>query len=58
MEVFAGFLAQTDYEVGRLINALDQIGELDNTIIFYIVGDNGATAEGGLAGSINELRVF
>ncbi|GAA6618243.1 arylsulfatase [Scytonema sp. NUACC26] len=58
MEVFAGFLAQTDYEVGRLINAIDQIGELDNTIIFYIVGDNGASAEGGLAGSINELRVF
>jgi arylsulfatase A-like enzyme len=58
MEVFAGFLGQTDYEVGRLINAIDQIGELDNTIIFYIVGDNGASAEGGLAGSINELRVF
>ncbi|MBR8840743.1 MAG: arylsulfatase [Stigonema ocellatum SAG 48.90 = DSM 106950] len=58
MEVFAGFLAHTDHEVGRLINAIDQIGELDNTIIFYIVGDNGASAEGGLAGSINELRVF
>ncbi|MUG94240.1 sulfatase-like hydrolase/transferase [Scytonema sp. UIC 10036] len=58
MEVFAGFLAQTDYEVGRLINAIDQIGELNNTIIFYIIGDNGASAEGGLAGSINELRVF
>lgn len=58
MEVFAGFLAHTDYEVGRLIDAIDQIGELDNTIIFYIVGDNGASAEGGLAGSINELKVF
>ncbi len=58
MEVFAGFLAQTDYEVGRLISAIDQIGELDNTIVFYIVGDNGASAEGGLAGSINELKVF
>ncbi len=58
MEVFAGFLAHTDYEVGRLINAIDQIGELDNTLIFYIVGDNGASAEGGLAGSINELKVF
>lgn len=58
MEVFAGFLAHTDHEVGRLIDAIDQIGELDNTIIFYIVGDNGASAEGGLAGSINELRVF
>lgn len=58
MEVFAGFLAHTDDEVGRLINAIDQIGELDNTLVFYIVGDNGASAEGGLAGSINELKVF
>ncbi len=58
MEVFAGFLAYTDDEVGRLIHAIDQIGELDNTLVLYIVGDNGASAEGGLAGSINELRVF
>jgi len=58
MEVFAGFLAYTDHEVGRLINAIDQIGELDNTLVFYIVGDNGASAEGGLAGSVNELKVF
>jgi arylsulfatase len=58
MEVFAGFLAHTDHEVGRLIDAIDQIGELDNTLIFYIVGDNGASAEGGLAGSVNELKVF
>ncbi|MCW9679832.1 arylsulfatase [Dolichospermum planctonicum UHCC 0167] len=58
MEIFAGFLAYTDHEVGRLINAIDQIGELDNTLIFYIVGDNGASAEGGLAGSVNELKVF
>ncbi|MBD2134878.1 sulfatase-like hydrolase/transferase [Sphaerospermopsis sp. FACHB-1094] len=58
MEVFAGFLAHTDYEVGRLIDAIDQIGELDNTLVFYIVGDNGASAEGGLAGSVNELKVF
>ncbi|MFM7372070.1 MAG: sulfatase-like hydrolase/transferase, partial [Sphaerospermopsis kisseleviana] len=57
MEVFAGFLAHTDYEVGRLIDAIDQIGELDNTLVFYIVGDNGASAEGGLAGSVNELKV-
>lgn len=58
MEVFAGFLAYTDHEVGRLIDAIDQIGELDNTLVFYIVGDNGASAEGGLAGSVNELKVF
>jgi arylsulfatase len=58
MEVFAGFLAHTDHEVGRLMNAIEQIGELDNTIVFFIVGDNGASAEGGLAGSVNELKVF
>lgn len=57
-EVFAGFTAHTDAEVGRLIEALDQIGELDNTLVIYIVGDNGASAEGGLRGSVNELRVF
>ena len=57
-EVFAGFTAHTDAEVGRLINAIDQIGELDNTLVIYIVGDNGASAEGGLTGSVNELKVF
>jgi len=58
MEVFAGFLAHTDHEVGRLINAIKDLGELDNTLVIYIVGDNGASAEGGLQGSLNELKVF
>ncbi|MEH2407310.1 arylsulfatase [Nostoc sp.] len=58
MEVFAGFLAYTDHEVGRLIDAIDKLGELDNTLVIYIVGDNGASAEGGLTGSVNELKVF
>ncbi|MEH1768852.1 MAG: arylsulfatase [Nostoc sp.] len=58
VEVFAGFLAHTDYEVGRLIDGIDQLGELDNTLVIYIVGDNGASAEGGLTGSVNELKVF
>jgi arylsulfatase len=57
-EVFAGFTAHTDAEVGRLIEAIAQLGELDNTLIIYIVGDNGASAEGGLTGSVNELKVF
>lgn len=57
-EVFAGFTAHTDAEVGRLINAIDQLGELDNTLVIYIAGDNGASAEGGLTGSVNELKVF
>jgi arylsulfatase len=57
-EVFAGFLSHTDYEVGRVIDAIDDLGQLDNTLVIYIVGDNGASAEGGLHGSINETRLF
>ena len=55
METFAGFAEHTDHEVGRLIDALREMGELDNTLVFYIVGDNGASAEGGMSGSFNEL---
>ena len=57
-EVFAGFTAHTDAQVGRLIGAIDKLGELDNTLVIYIAGDNGASAEGGLTGSVNELKVF
>ena len=55
METFAGFAEHTDHEVGRLVDALEQSGELDNTLFFYIVGDNGASAEGGPVGSYNEM---
>ena len=55
METFAGFAEHTDHEVGRLIDALREMGELDNTLVFYIVGDNGASAEGGPDGSYNEI---
>ena len=55
MENYAGFLAHTDNEVGRMIDTLDRTGELDNTLVFYIVGDNGASAEGGLEGTFNEI---
>jgi len=55
METFAGFGEHTDYEVGRLVQAIRDMGELDNTLFFYIVGDNGASAEGGPDGSYNEL---
>ena len=48
MEVFAGFGEQTDHEIGRLVDALKDIGDLDNTLFIYIAGDNGASAEGGL----------
>ena len=49
-EVYAGFLAHTDYEVGRVLNAIREEGKGDNTLVLYIVGDNGASAEGGLDG--------
>jgi arylsulfatase len=53
MEIFAGFAEHTDYEVGRLVAALEEMGELDNTLFFYVVGDNGASAEGGMIGMYN-----
>jgi arylsulfatase A-like enzyme len=55
METFAGFAEHTDHEIGRLVSALDEMGELDNTLLFYIVGDNGSSAEGGPDGTYNEL---
>jgi arylsulfatase len=58
MEVFAGFGEYADTEVGRLIQAIDATGQLDNTLVFYIVGDNGASAEGGMNGLFNEYTYF
>jgi arylsulfatase A-like enzyme len=55
MENYAGYMAHTDHHVGRLIDSLDASGELDNTLVFYIIGDNGASAEGGLEGTFSEL---
>jgi arylsulfatase len=55
METFAGFMEHTDVEIGRLVDAIDSIGELDNTLFVYIMGDNGSSAEGGLIGTFNEL---
>ncbi len=57
MEVFAGFLEHTDHHIGRLLDFLASIGELDNTLVM-VVSDNGASAEGGPHGSVNELRFF
>ncbi|MEE4113703.1 MAG: arylsulfatase, partial [Desulfobacteraceae bacterium] len=57
-EVFAGFLEQTDHEVGRFVQALEDIGELDNTLFIYIAGDNGTSAEGGFVGMYNEMTYF
>lgn len=57
-EVFAGFLEQTDHEVGRLVTAIESIGEMDNTLFIYIAGDNGTSAEGGFVGMYNEMTYF
>ncbi|WP_377319838.1 arylsulfatase [Pimelobacter simplex] len=54
MELYAAFAEHTDAQVGRVIDALRERGELDNTIVLYILGDNGASAEGGPAGTLNE----
>jgi len=58
MEVFAAFGEYTDTEIGRLVTAIDNMGQLDNTLIFYIIGDNGASAEGGAHGMFNEMTYF
>jgi arylsulfatase len=58
MEVYAGFAEHTDAQVMRLIEALEDIGEFDNTLFIYIAGDNGASAEGGLDGTFNELMAL
>lgn len=58
MEVYAGFLEHTDHHVGRIIDAIDELGILDNTLIYYIIGDNGASAEGTPNGAFNEMANF
>jgi arylsulfatase len=55
MEAFAGYTAQTDHEVGRVLQALEDMGQLDNTLIFWEIGDNGASMEGTLNGVFNEM---
>jgi arylsulfatase len=58
METFAGFAEHTDEQVGRLVNALQEMGVMDNTLLIYIVGDNGASAEGGPEGAYNEMMAL
>ena len=58
MELFAGFGEYADAEIGRLIDAVKETGQFENTLIFYIVGDNGASAEGGMNGLYNEMSYF
>lgn len=58
MEVYAGFLEHTDHHVGRVVDAIEDLGILDDTIIYYIIGDNGASAEGTMNGAFNEMANF
>lgn len=58
MEVFAGYGEYTDHEIARLIEAVEELGQMENTLIFYIAGDNGASAEGGFNGLFNEMSYF
>lgn len=58
MEVYAGFLEYADHHVGRLFDSLEQLHLLDDTLIYYIIGDNGASAEGTLNGTFNEMINF
>ncbi|WP_158865853.1 arylsulfatase [Leifsonia sp. AG29] len=58
MEVYAGFMEHTDHHIGRVIDTIEDLGILDDTIIYYIIGDNGASAEGTLNGAFNEMANF
>jgi arylsulfatase len=58
MEVYAGFMEHTDHHLGRLVDAVEELGVLDNTLIFYIIGDNGASAEGTPRGTFNEIMTL
>ncbi len=57
-EVYAGYTAYTDYEIGRVIQNVQDMGKLDNTLIIYIVGDNGTSAEGSLYGTFNQMTAY
>ena len=58
MEVYAGFMEYTDHHVGRLLDGLQKLNILDDTLVYYIIGDNGASAEGTLNGAYNEMANF
>ena len=57
-EVFAAFVEYTDHEIGRMLQAFEEVGEADNTLVFYIAGDNGTSGEGGENGMFNEYTYF
>jgi arylsulfatase A-like enzyme len=57
-EVFAAFVEYTDFEIGRMLDAFAEVGQADNTLVFYIAGDNGTSGEGGMSGMFNEYTYF
>jgi len=57
-EVFAAFAEYTDHEIGRMLDAFREVGQADNTLVFYIAGDNGTSAEGGMNGMFSEMTYF
>jgi arylsulfatase A-like enzyme len=57
-EVFGAYVKMTDYEIGRIVEAIDEVGQLDNTLIILVYGDNGTSAEGGRHGMFNEMEYF
>ena len=57
-EVFAAYIEMTDYEIGRIVKTIEGTGQLDNTLIFFVYGDNGTSAEGGRNGMFNEMTYF
>ena len=58
MEIYAGFLEHADFHVGRVVDAVEDLGILEDTLVYYMIGDNGASAEGQLNGTFNELLMF
>jgi arylsulfatase len=58
MEVYAAFMAHTDYEIGRVIDRIKETGQEDNTMVVLMIGDNGASGEGALKGLANEMTFF
>ncbi|HUA11052.1 MAG TPA: arylsulfatase [Solirubrobacteraceae bacterium] len=58
MEVYAGFMEHTDHHIGRVVSCLEDLDVLDDTLVFYLIGDNGASGEGGINGSFNENFIF
>ena len=55
-EVFAGFVEHVDAQIGKMLDALETLDQRENTLIIYIVGDNGASAEGSLTGTLNNMN--